>query len=109
MSGTTTSLPTSTPRVFQGARPRQRAGDDHKDAVPRPQGRQRLRRVEVWWWHRDLPPHTHPENKSEVMIMKRTMTGELATQDGPAPRAVGPAVCRICPPGSEESADGGPC
>lgn len=40
MSGTTTSLPTSTPRVFQGARPRQRAGDDHKDAIPRPQGHQ---------------------------------------------------------------------
>ena len=41
--------------------------------------------------------------------MKRTMTAELATQDGPAPRAVGLAVCRICRPGYKESADGGPC
>ena len=46
--------------VFQGARPRQCAGDDHKYAVPRPQGHQRPRRVEAWWWNRDLPPHTHP-------------------------------------------------
>jgi hypothetical protein len=32
--------------------------------------------------------------------MKRTMTAELATQDGPAPRAVGLAVCRIAGPGT---------
>src|SRR5688572_6087898 len=34
-----------TPPRFRGARPRQRAGDDPRDAVPRPQGHQRHRRV----------------------------------------------------------------